>query len=95
MTTAIPATEVKNRFGRVLRQVIQSDNPIIIERDGKPVAVLLSIAAWQALTPPESVIATDRAALDSVFGLWAGRPDIDDGWLANGRSQWESNWRNG
>ena len=95
MTTAIPATEVKNRFGRVLRQVMQSDDPIIIERDGKPVAVLLSIAAWQALIPPESGSATDRAALDSAFGLWAGRPDIDDDWLANGRSQWEGVWRNG
>lgn len=93
MTTAIPATEVKNRFGRVLRQVTQSDNPIIIERDGKPVAVLLSIAAWQALCSPENLPTTNADLLDSVFGLWADRPEIDDDWLANGRSQWESNWR--
>ncbi len=93
MTTAMPATEVKNRFGRVLRQVTQSDNPIIIERDGKPVAVLLSIAAWQALHPPENLPATDAELLDAAFGLWAGRPEIDDDWLANGRSHWESNWR--
>lgn len=92
MTTAIPATEVKNRFGRVLRQVTQSDNPIIIERDGKPVAVLLSIAAWQALHPLENVPATGTHLLDATFGLWAARDDIDDDWLANGRSNWESNW---
>jgi prevent-host-death family protein len=93
MTTAIPATEVKNRFGRVLRQVMQSDNPIIIERDGKPVAVLLSMAAWQALRPPESLLATDADLLESAFGLWDDRPDIDDDWLTSGRANWESNWR--
>lgn len=91
---AIPATEVKNRFGRVLRQVTQSDSPIIIERDGKPVAVLLSIAAWQALQSPESRPVENAALLDSVFGLWAGRPDIDDDWLASGRVNWESRWDN-
>jgi prevent-host-death family protein len=95
MTTAIPATEVKNRFGRVLRQVMQTDNPIIIERDGKPVAVLLSMATWQALNPPERLPATDSDLLDSAFGLWANRPDINDDWLADGRSHWESAWRNG
>ncbi|MCA9943173.1 MAG: type II toxin-antitoxin system Phd/YefM family antitoxin [Anaerolineales bacterium] len=92
MTTVIPTTEVKNRFGRVLRQVTQSDNPIIIERDGKPVAVLLSITAWQALHPSANLPAPDADLLEAAFGLWAGRPDIDDEWLTNGRSQWESNW---
>lgn len=94
MNSAIPATEVKNRFGRVLRQVMQSDDPIIIERDGKPVAVLISIAAWQALQPSSNVAVDDTALLDSAFGLWANRPDIDEDWLAEGRTNWESNWQN-
>lgn len=94
MNSAIPATEVKNRFGRVLRQVTQSDDPIIIERDGKPVAVLVSIAAWQALQPSSNLVIDDAALLDSAFGLWANRPDIDEDWLAEGRTNWESNWQN-
>ncbi len=94
MNSAIPATEVKNRFGRVLRQVTQSDDPIIIERDGKPVAVLVSIAAWQALQPSSNLVVDDAALLDSAFGLWANRPDIGDDWLAEGRTNWESNWQN-
>lgn len=94
MNSAIPATEVKNRFGRVLRQVTQSDDPIIIERDGKPVAVLVSIAAWQALQPSSNLVVDDAALLDSAFGLWANRPDIGDDWLAEGRANWESDWQN-
>lgn len=94
MNTTIPATEVKNRFGRVLRQVTQSDTPIIIERDGKPVAVLVSIAAWQALQPSPNLAVDDAALLDSAFGLWANRSDIDDDWLTEGRANWESNWQN-
>ena len=94
MNIAIPATEVKNRFGRVLRQVTQSDDPIIIERDGKPVAVLVSIAAWQALQPSSNWVIDDATLLDSAFGLWANRPDIDDDWLAEGRANWESDWQN-
>lgn len=70
MTTVIPTTEVKNRFGRVLRQVTQSVNPIIIERDGKPVAVLLSITAWQALHPSANLPAPDADLLEAAFGLW-------------------------
>lgn len=94
MITTLPATEVKNRFGRALRQVTQSDNPIIIERDGKPVAVLLSMAAWQALHAPNRLSAIDADLLDSAFGMWAGRDDIDDNWLANSRASWKSDWHN-
>lgn len=37
----IPATEAKNRFGDLLFQVTLDGAPRLIERNGKPVAVIL------------------------------------------------------
>jgi prevent-host-death family protein len=94
-TKSLPATEVKNRFGRVLREVAQTGGPIIIERDGKPVAVILSLDEYTRLQPRPTPSSQELSLLKASFGLWAGRPDIiDDDWLADGRSRWESSWTN-
>ena len=88
----LPATQVKNSFGRVLREVNQTGGPIVVERDGKPVAVIMSMSAyegWQQAQPQP----VEQDLLQAAFGVWADRDDIDDAWLANGRSQWESNWQ--
>lgn len=29
----------------------------------------------------------------SAYGMWSNRPDITDEWVADGRSQWASRWR--
>ncbi|GMV35361.1 MAG: hypothetical protein DCC59_01670 [Chloroflexi bacterium] len=90
----LPATEVKNRFGRVLREVVKSGGPIYIERDGKSVAVILSVREYERnkrvrLTPAKSKV------LREAFGMWSHRADITDGWLAEGRARWQSEWKNG
>lgn len=90
----LPATEVKNRFGRVLREVAKSGGPIYIERDGKSVAVILSVREYERarrakLTPKKT------ESLRSAFGMWAGRADINDEWLKESRARWESDWKNG
>jgi len=90
----VPATEAKNRFGRVLREVAASGGPIYIQRDGKPVAVLLSIREYERtrrgkMTPKRTEM------LRSAFGMWVNRTDIDDNWLKEGRARWESDWKNG
>ena len=90
----LPATEVKNRFGRVLREIMQTGGPIIVERDGKPVAVILSIDDYTRLQPQIDRTAKQLALLNACFGLWAGRTDIDEAWLADGRSRWVSKWAN-
>ena len=41
------ATEVKNRFGKVLREAARYGEPIVVNRDGKPVAVIMSIEAYE------------------------------------------------
>jgi prevent-host-death family protein len=90
----LPATEVKNRFGRVLREVAKSGGPIYIERDGKSVAVILSVREYERarrakLTPKKAEL------LRGAFGMWAGRADISDEWLKESRTKWESDWKNG
>lgn len=88
----LPATEVKNRFGRVLREISQTGGPIIVERDGKPVAVILSVSEYTKMYPQTHALVAQRDLLEEAFGLWSGRPDIGDDWLADSRSRWESNW---
>ncbi len=85
----LPATEVKNRFGQVLGEIARTGGPIIVERGGKPVAVILGIEAYERLRPT----GRDRRALAlEGFGLWADRTDIDDDWLTRGRARWRSEW---
>jgi prevent-host-death family protein len=87
----LPATEVKNRFGRVLREVAKTGGPIYVERDGKPVAVILSVREYERTR--RIPLAADKAELArSSFGMWAGRTDIDGNWVREGRSRWESEW---
>jgi len=87
----LPATEVKNRFGRVLREVTKTGGPIYVERDGKPVAVILSVREYERTR--RVPLPVDKADLvRDAFGMWADRADIDDKWIAEGRARWESEW---
>lgn len=93
-TQSFSATEVKNRFGRMLRQIAKTGGPIIVERDGKPVAVILSMSEYQRMQPQAAPDDKQRELLEEVFGLWSQRTEIDEEWLADGRSRWESTWTN-
>ena len=87
----LPATEVKNRFGRVLREVTKTGGPIYVERDGKPVAVILSVREYERTR--RISLTVDKAQLArTAFGMWADRVDIDDDWVSEGRARWESEW---
>lgn len=93
LVRALSATEVKNRFGAVLREVMRTGGPILVERDGRPVAVILSVHAYEESCRLPLLSAADRAALArAAFGMWAGREDIDDDWLQRGRQHWRSAW---
>lgn len=85
------ATEAKNRFGKVLKEAARYGEPIIVERDGKPVAVIMSIEAYEK---NQANLPQPIKQLDEVFGMWADRDDLDEDWLINGRSQWKSEWAN-
>jgi prevent-host-death family protein len=87
----LPATEVKNRFGRVLREVTKTGGPIYVERDGKPVAVILSVREYER-TRRVTLTANKAELARNAFGMWANRADIDDEWVAESRARWESEW---
>jgi prevent-host-death family protein len=88
----LPATEVKNRFGRVLRQVSGGGQSIIVERGGKPVAVIMSMGEYERLQQPPLDREQQVALLQTAFGMWSDRSDIDDEWLTKGRQRWTSRW---
>jgi prevent-host-death family protein len=90
----LAATEVKNRFGQVLREIARTGGPIIVERDGRPVAVIVGVEAFERLMPAREK--KDRRVLaEAAFGMWSERADIDDTWLERGRARWKSEWENG
>lgn len=90
----LPATEVKNRFGQVLREVARTGGPIVIERDGRAVAVILSVERFERLQPLKAT-SRRQALAEEAFGMWSERADIDDEWLRRGRERWQSEWTSG
>ena len=93
-THSFSATEVKNRFGRVLRQIAKTGGPIIVERDGTAVAVIVSMSEYQRMQPQALPDEEQLGLLKEAFGLWSQRPEMDEEWLVDGRSRWESAWTN-
>ncbi len=87
------ATEARNRFGAVLREVARTGGPILVERNGKAVAVVLSVSAYEEECRRPLPLAVDRLDLArAAFGMWAKREDIDGEWLGRGRRRWRSEW---
>jgi len=54
------ATEVKNRFGRYLQMAIT--NPVIIEKNSNPVAVMISNEEYERLLKLENAYWAEKAA---------------------------------
>lgn len=49
MEKIVSATEARVRFGELLRQVVEEQRVVIVERGGKPQAVVLSLAEYESL----------------------------------------------
>lgn len=62
METIISATEARVHFGELMRRVVEHDEPVIVERGGKPEVVVISIAEYTRLR-------TQR------YGNWLERAD--------------------
>lgn len=87
------ATEVKNRFGRVLRELAITGGPVVVEKDNKPVAVILSFEEYNRAFARQPFTVAQEQAAQSSFGMWIDRPEVDDAWLADGRARWQSDWQ--
>lgn len=93
LVRSLSATEAKNRFGSVLREVVRTGGPILVERDGHPVAVILSVRAYEETCRLPLLHGLNRTELArAAFGMWAEREDINDEWLERGRQRWRSVW---
>ena len=89
-----PATEVKNRFGQVLKEIARTGGPIIVERGGEAVAVILGMETFERLRPASARTKDRRVLALSAFGMWSERADVDEKWLTHGRARWQSEWAN-
>ncbi len=49
MSQTVSATEARIHLGKLMRRVVESGRPIIVERGGKPYVVLLSVEAYERL----------------------------------------------
>ncbi len=49
MTRVVSATQARIRFGELMRQVAETNEPITVERDGRPCVVVLSVEAYRRL----------------------------------------------
>jgi len=49
MGRVITATEARIHFGEVMREVVENQEPVVVERGGKPQIVLLSIDTYENL----------------------------------------------
>ncbi len=50
----VSATEIKNRFGYYLDWVVKTKEPLLIERHGKPVLVMVEFSHWERLEKSDS-----------------------------------------
>ena len=49
MARVITATEARIHFGELMRDVVENQQPVIVERGGKPQVVVLSIDKYESL----------------------------------------------
>ena len=47
----VPASRAKNNFGEVIRRVYENEETQVIERDGLPVAAIISMSDLERLYP--------------------------------------------
>jgi hypothetical protein len=60
----------------------------VVEKSGRSQFVILSLDAYRPLQRAQRTLLWAPAELAAeAFGLWAGRPELDDAWLAEGRQQ--------
>ena len=49
MRQVVTATEARIRFGELIRQVVETQKPVVVQRGGKPWVVILSVEEYERL----------------------------------------------
>ena len=83
----LSAMQVRKNLGAVLDEVRQTATPVMLERAGKPLAMLCPLPATGALTPSP---ASRRSLLERLAGLGRATPRAEnlDVWLRHERDAW-------
>ncbi len=70
MTRVVSATQARIRFGELMRWVMETHQPVTVERNGEPCVVVLSIEAYRRLQENQARPAW-QDALNQVRGFRA------------------------
>lgn len=71
----VKATEIKQRLGRYLQMSVTE--PVLIERTGRPFAVIVPFEEYERLTRLEDAYWAERARLAEQEGFWGVDESMD------------------
>jgi prevent-host-death family protein len=74
--TSLGVAEFKSRFSEVLTGLLERHERVVVERRGRPVAVLVSLDDAKRLDP-DPLAAENRKGVLGFLGTWDEHPDID------------------
>ena len=76
MSQVMSATQVRMHFGEVMREVVSKGEPVIVERGGKPLVAVITLADLERLRELQStdIRPANQAALDWL-AEWKKTPD--------------------
>jgi len=75
MPEAVSATEARIHFGELLRRVVDGGEAVVVERSGRPAAVVMSLAEYERLRAGASRRTGLDRALDVAARIRARRGD--------------------
>jgi prevent-host-death family protein len=88
----IGATELRQKLTDVIQSVREQNATYIVETFGRPQVVIIGLDEYRRLKAFRRATLGEKTELArSTFGMWTGRDDIDDEWLARQR-RWYSAW---
>ena len=83
MRRVVSATEARIHFGELMREVVRTEEPVMVERGGKPHVVLLSIAQYERLKAAQARD-TWREGLEQAIEVGARIKSRRGGWPLTG-----------
>ena len=76
MIRTVTATEARVNFGRIMRELSDSGQPIVVERSGDQAIVMLSIANYERLLSRANANTSWQEQLENVHNL--AREELGD-----------------
>jgi prevent-host-death family protein len=78
MEKRMNADTVATDWDRVLLDVAQDDNTIIIEQDGEPIAALVPVRTYKHLRRAQETVGSDEARREHAWGRAEARDETAD-----------------